>query len=691
MFPKINFMKKIIFTFAVLSLIFSFNLHSEQQTNKNQYGKLQNVLSNLDTGSFIKKIKEIHKRIPERKNLQNIPKINNIDINKKKNINKLQFLPEFPQQVTYPSEFEEVQAVLITWPYVTLDTNGQLTDQLFEGIGTYYDERTDEYYLGPVTSFIDTLDISPFPPVFAKLAYYINLETQVWINVWKPQDSTILKNYLKRVGYELTNYRFYVNPGNSFWYRDCGPIAFYYGNDDKIGFLDLEYYGGRPLDDEIPLYIARANDYPIFTTSIEFEGGNILLDGLGSMVTSNAVYAPNADVYGQYFIGDDGEIYEVIKKPLKSNQVDDSLRYLFNLKFLKVLPALRYDGGTGHVDLYMDMWDENRFVFTKYPDELKSLTDYSITKKNIDTLLSIVRSNGKKYASSFIPLPKKDDGTWYKNNTDYAQFTRSYSNHIIINKAIIQPVFASELSGDKVQLQNDLDSLSAKYPGYKIYPIDVRAFDGFGGAIHCITKQIPADNPIRIYHTPIDQYTEYKTEYNIEATIQNQSGIAKAKVLWRYKGDEEWNELDMSNSDNNLFSTAIPNNKSNGVIEYYIEAKSNNGKTITKPMTAPNGYYSFSFSTLSVDDEINSSNIVSEFYPNPATTSTQVRLNNPGQIKSISISDLNGRLVYMNLLNLQDNEDIIEINTSNLTEGIYLISFQLREGKQTIRKLVVKK
>lgn len=652
---------------------------------------MPNVLSNLDPESFIKKIQEIHKRIPERKNLQNIPKINNTDIQQKQNNNKLQSLPEFPKQVTYPGEFEEVQAVMITWPYVTLNSNGQMTDQLFEGIGTYYDEKTQEYYLGPVTSFIDTLDISPFPPVFTKLAYYINLETQVWINVWKPQDSTILKNYLKKVGHELTNYRFYVNPGNSFWYRDCGPIAFYYGNDDKIGFLDLEYYGGRPLDDEIPLHIAMSNDYPIFSTSIEFEGGNVLLDGLGSMITSNAIYTPNADVYGQYFIGDDGEIYEVVKKPLKSNQVDDSLRYLFNLKFLKVLPALRYDGGTGHVDLYIDMWDENRFVFTKYPDELKSLTDYSITKKNIDTLLSIVRNNGKKYTSSFIPLPKKDDGTWYKNNSDYAQLTRSYSNHTIINKAIIQPVFASELSGDKVQLKKDLDSLSAKYPGYKIYPIDVRAFDGFGGAIHCITKQIPADNPIRIYHTPIDQYTEALTEYNVEATIQNQSGVAKAKVLWRYKGDKDWNELDMSNSNNNLFGTAIPNNKSNGEIEYYIEAKSNNGKTINKPMTAPIGYYSFSFSVLSVEDDINSSNEVSEFYPNPSSIFSQIRLYNSSHINGISISDLNGRVIYTKKLNLQINDDILEINTSNLNEGIYLINFELQEGKQIFRKLVVNK
>ena len=36
------------------------------------------------------------------------------------------------------------------------------------------------------------------------------------------------------------------------------------------------------------------------------------------------------------------------------------------------------------------------------------------------------------------------------------------------------------------------------YPGYEFVEIDVRDFDGYGGAIHCITKQIPAENPVSL-------------------------------------------------------------------------------------------------------------------------------------------------------------------------------------------------
>ena len=51
--------------------------------------------------------------------------------------------------------------------------------------------------------------------------------------------------------------------------------------------------------------------------------------------------------------------------------------------------------------------------------------------------------------------------------------------------------------------------------------------------------------------------------------------------------------------DGNIYDAVLPINKdlAADTIEYYISAKSNNGKTITKPMTAPKGYYTFIYGT----------------------------------------------------------------------------------------------
>jgi hypothetical protein len=335
------------------------------------------------------------------------------------------------------------------------------------------------------------------------------------------------------------------------------------------------------------------------------------------------------------------------------------------------------------------MWDENRFVFSQYPTEMKNFTDYLIVSKNIDTLLSITRSNGKNYTKSYIPFPKKDDGTWYKNNNDYANYTRSYSNHLFVNKAIIQPVFADESTGDINGTKNDLQKISEAYPGYKIYPIDIRSFDGDGGAIHCITKQIPADNPIRIYHTPIDEIVKTESHYTLNATIQNKSGIADAKVFWRYKDDANWNSENFSPLGNDNFQAVINNDKNSGVIEYYIQATSNNGKTITKPMTAPNGFYSFNFNLLSVKEENFANEKIGEFFPNPSKSSSQININIIEQPIQMTISNTLGEVIYSNNFTLSSSENGLILSTSKLEKGVYLITFYLENGSKVSRKLIV--
>lgn len=97
--------------------------------------------------------------------------------------------------------------------------------------------------------------------------------------------------------------------------RVWGPIAFYYGEDDKIAFMDFEYYGERPIDDQFPIQIAKDLGWKCYTSTIEYEGGNILLDGLGSLFTTSALYKTNNDTYGLYYI--DSSLTEPALKILK--------------------------------------------------------------------------------------------------------------------------------------------------------------------------------------------------------------------------------------------------------------------------------------------------------------------------------------------------------------------------------------
>jgi agmatine/peptidylarginine deiminase len=610
---------------------------------------------------------------------------------------------EVPADMIYPGEFDEVRAIIMTWPYITktVSTNAS-AQQLFDGYGiTNY-----SYTLVPVYSVPD-VSSSDITKLFRELANGIQQHAEVWINIWDWDDSTTIKQHMIDKGTPLTNYRFFMNPGNSFWYRDCGPVGFYYGDDDQVAFMDFEYYGGRPLDDAIGRKIGEQAGYPVYTTTIEYEGGNILLDGLGSLFTSSAVYELNSDNNGLYYL-DPNSPYgfnSQTKQALSQAQVRDSLTHLLNLERCTVLPQLQYDGGTGHIDLYADMVDECTFVSTKHPDAMASLSDPMTVESNMDSITGMTTSvpDGLNYYNTRIPLPAKDNGNWYTSLDQYTSYTRSFSNHTFVNDAIMQPVFYSGTSGDVAGNTAAITRMQEAYPGYEFVQIDVRDFDGYGGAIHCITKQVPAENPVRICHYPARWLNTADTLLNnvkLTALAQNKSGISNTKLYYRTKGQTSWNESDFTSMSDNMYQVNLPINSSSiaDTIEYYISATSNNGKTITKPFTAPQGFYTFvygtsvhgysDFSSLDRIEDIKSLNL-GDFYPNPTQSSTKIEI--PQGAKTdipVKVINLKGQVLVSSTI--KKGQTSFELNTSSMRSGNYWAIFG-DNTEITTKKIVVVK
>jgi len=413
---------------------------------------------------------------------------------------------------------------------------------------------------------------------------------------------------------------------------------------------------------------------------------------LGTLFTTSAVYGANADTWGQCYLstpGDPTTLTWTTKPSVNQARVRDSLTHLMNLDRLFVLPALRYDGGTGHIDLYADMWDENTFVFTQYPSVMSHFIDYARIENNIKTITGEPSYHGTLFAHSRIPLPTKDNGNWYSTGFDYENYTRTYSNHLIVNRAIIQPVYSNGVTGNVAGMLADLEVLREMYPGYTIIPVDKRAFDGFGGSIHCITKQIPAENPLLILHDPI-RGSHTQTSFTIEAELRNHSGIQSATLFWRHKGGN-WNQVPLSNSGTNLWSGQITGNASAfaDTAEYYISASSVNGKTITKPMTAPDGFYTFAYGSafISVNSLINTHGIeISEVFPNPATNKAFVTISAPANTTlQVELFDALGR----SWLYTSATGERFELDASAMHSGIWFIRFSHPNGFTTTRKLIV--
>ncbi len=672
-------------SFFSLCIFYCVAVSNAQNDDTLARKKAKVALEKMTADDFKNYYKLNHSRIPQ--NRMNLSPPVDDTLESHQGLKKNKAVQTVPKDITFPGEFEEVKAILITWPYIFFNSYGQIVydTQIFKNVAFDFWGRAYN-----VTSTPDLSTNSEFPPIFAKLAKTIDENAEVWINIFNALDSTLIKNYMIKNNMPLSHVRFFVNQGNSYWYRDCGPVAFYYGTQDSIGFVDFEYYGGRPLDDSIPIKIGQQAGYPVFTTQLEYEGGNILLDGCNNLFTSDEVYKRNADTLGLYKYNSQKKYLTMARKtPLTQQQVRDSLKLLLNLDQLLVLPRLKYDGGTGHIDLYADLWDESNFVFSQMPVQMKNFTDYSTINNNVSVILAFTKNSGDKFKNSTIPLPRKDDGSWYKNDTNYAMYTRTYSNHLFVNKTIIQPVFASTQSGDMADLQKDLDSIKSKYPGYNIIPIDIRAFDGMGGAIHCITKQIPADNPLRIIHLPFSGNTEYKKSYPVDAKIYNRSGIANAQCKWRYKGEFSWNLTQLTPASPDSFSGSIENKRNNDTIEYYLEATSNNGKTMTKPITAPAGFYSFSFqntSTFTVGREADSKKHVIFIQKFPMKK-LFVRTSGFNSDFTMRLFTITGKVVYSH--KFCNNIGLYEIDITSINSGTLIAVIQSSDGFTVKEKISI--
>ena len=648
---------------------------------------------------------------------------------------------QMPAKRWFPGEWEEVQAIVVTFPYEVYPADhvgdDYYTAQIFlPGYGAnYHYEGNDWQYIGwgPVAGVPDTVDYQAeidyysqyldnptyayearqyvdyyqnqldFRNVFVSLINGIQRGAQVWINVWQLSDSVLIKDIMAAAGHPLTNYRFIENYTDAFWYRDCGPICFYYGDSDSVAMLNFNY-SGRACDDLLPDSIASQTGIPCFTTTIEWEGGNCLVDGAGKLFTSDATYNENADTIGQiYYTGDTYNPVDYrYKMPLSKAQVKDSMERMIGTEGTYILPRFRYDGGTGHIDLYADMLDENLFIFSRMPDAYSSWTDYRTGVCNMDSLCSYQSYFGVNYRSRFIPFPSKDDGSNFTGQREYdGNYTRTYSNHTFVNNVIIQPCF-SPVGTDGLptadwDLANVVEIMKA-YPGYQFHCIDVRSFDGSGGAIHCITKQIPAEHPIRILHQALHDNTGNAYTSSgapVLARVSCADGIDSVVLHYRI-ANGQWQQVAMTPDAVGQYAAVIPTSGQlsgeSTRVDYYLSAHSAIGKTITKPMTASQGgYYTFylgenpNVGIVAVDAEER----FGQFYPNPAVevANMQIEMSN-GSSYSVAIVDAAGRTVHASSLQAAGSI-LYTINTAKLPSGLYSVVFQ-NGSERVVRRLIVK-
>lgn len=518
----------------------------------------------------------------------------------------------FPDRVWFPGEWEEVKAIVVAIPYLYYmpdkkEDTRYSARPIVQGYAIYYyaeskDDPAQEVGRGPYEYNFDPEKNGGL--VSLQLIDAIQKAgVEAWVRIEQASDEEVIRYYMEAYGMRTDKIRFFVSGGNSNWFRDCGPICFYYGDEDKLAMLDFLYDYDRPLDDVLPSVLHRWQGIPNYINQVVWEGGNCLVDGAGGLMTSTAMYELNQDKIGPVIW--DGKDPQTIKyttrEPLNEDQCYNALKGMVGHAGTSIVERLKNDGGTGHIDLYADAIDENGFLFAKMPEAYKDWDDYKILEGNVAYMLKQKNCWQDLYVNwGDLPFPSYDDGSGWNDEKEYGNFARTYANHLIVNNYILQPCF-SPVDVDNMPTaawdRANIEAMKKLYPGYTFHCIDMRTYDGSGGSIHCITKQIPADNPVRILHDAMYNKVNFGTltEVPFSAFITNKSGIKNASLHYLVGDDGEWQKVDMTGNGNRWYcrvpASKFPQGKK---VFYYIEATSNNGKTVTKPFTANNGgYYDF--------------------------------------------------------------------------------------------------
>ena len=482
------------------------------------------------------------------------------------------------------------------------------------------------------------------------------------------QDQSSVASYLSGYGIDLTNVS-YLNVGsNTIWIRDYAGNTIYTDDVGELGLVDWIYNRPRPLDDIMPTEHASNLSLPIYVTDsgtndLVNTGGNFMSDGLGNAFASKLILEEN----------EAGNPYGVTVKT--EADIDNiMLNYMGIQNFIK-METLPYDG-IHHIDMHMKLLDEETLLVSKYP---AGVADGPQIESNIQYVLDNFQSPyGTPYDVEWIDAPPSTSGGYPNTGGSY----RTFSNSLILNKSIIVPTYRASVDGPALAKYQEL------MPGYNVVGIDVDDFGedliSLSGAIHCITHTIGVSDPLWIVHQPLETVNS-GSAISIDAMMKHISGINNAKVFWREEGTTTFNETAMSLVSGDDWSAELPTIASSYNIEYYIWAESTSGKQLTRPLVAPQGFWTTeSSTTLSITDWARNS--ISQAYPNPTKGSVSFNLNNINSSILVTISNTLGQQLYKN--NIQSGNGIINLKLNDEWNGILYVVFEGEFGK--INRKIIK-
>jgi len=473
---------------------------------------------------------------------------------------------------------------------------------------------------------------STYRPIFRDIVKNVAEVCKCYI-IATASDSTSIKSYLISGGVPLDSIIFYEWPYNSIWIRDYGPW-FMRKQDNNEGMVDFIYNRPRPLDDTISRAIGYRWAIPFYNSPLTHPGGNFMVDGLGTGFASNLIYSENTN--------------------FTARQIDSLMLIYSGLDKLVIMPRINIEY-TGHIDLWTKMLNDTLVMVGSYA---QGHSNYALLNSNADSISRCKNREGINYRIVRITMPY---------STSDAPPT--YLNSLFVNNKVLVPTWS--LAEDSVGIQTYRNAL----PGYQIVPINCAAMSGSGGAIHCITMQIPKSEYIHIKHKYQTTTSDTLNPFRVRTQIITSSSLIPESTYIAYSMNSDsmifTTPLNAVNDTQGVYAGYIPAWTFGDTIHYYICTKNIQGIKRNSPKSAPLYKHSVRFgSGSSIEEQVSPYTLYAyKAYPNPTFNNINFNINidKPGKvsielfnslgqrIKSL-VNDQLGTGVYNYQLNLADKQ-----------------------------------
>lgn len=267
---------------------------------------------------------------------------------------------------------------------------------------------------------------------------------------------------------DLAQITFHDHPNNDVWCRDHGPTFVRKDRTGEVALVDWDFnaWGGKihPFDSDnaIPSRISAALNMRRFTPGFVLEGGSIDVDGRGTVLTTEAC------------------LLNRNRNPhLSRQQLEQKLRENLGVHTVHWLgDGIEGDDTDGHVDDLSRFFRPGSIVTVVEKDETD--VNYRALRENLERLRGLRTAAGGRYEVVELPMPEPCI-------TDGQRLPASYANFLILNDAVLVPVFRQPRRDAEA-----LDILRGCFPGRALMPIDCREWVIGRGTLHCISQQQPA-------------------------------------------------------------------------------------------------------------------------------------------------------------------------------------------------------